>query len=80
MTAIQMPDGILIVTPPCLVCGQRSAVTVTDREWAAYAAGALVQVAMPDRDAEFRELVVTGTHPHCWDNVFNAEDQAGVLS
>ena len=55
-------------------------VTVTETEWIRYAAGELVQAAMPERDAEFRELVVTGTHPGCWDKVFNAEDEVGVAS
>lgn len=80
MTAIKLPDGVVIVTPMCLVCGQRSVVMVTDGEWARYAAGSPVQVAMPARNAEFRELVVSGTHPQCWDKVFNAEDRMGLAS
>lgn len=80
MTAIQMPDGMLYVTPVCIVCGKRSAVTLTVAEWLRYAAGMLVQAALPERDADFRELVVSGTHPHCWDRVLNAEDETGVAS
>lgn len=34
----------------------------------------LIQDALPERDADFRELVKTGTHPECWDTMFPEEE------
>lgn len=63
-----------IVTPPCMKCGERSTVELTETERAALETGALIQLALPERDADFRELVISGIHPACWAAMFPDED------
>lgn len=58
-----------ITTPRCIVCNASSEVDLTDAEVAALPT-MLIQDALPEREADFRELVKTGTHPACWDAMF----------
>lgn len=62
---------MLITTPTCIHCGNTSQVDLTDAEVAALQSGALIQRALPHRDAAFRELLITGIHPACWDEIFD---------
>lgn len=57
------------VTKSCMVCNKTSTVDLTDVELRALRSGTYIQSALPNRDADFRELVKTGTHPKCWDSV-----------
>lgn len=59
-----------ITTPRCMACGEASIVELTDAEQAALDSGALIQDALPDRTADERELLITGTHGECWDRMF----------
>lgn len=58
---------IRVALGPCPVCHQESLVHLSRAEFKALAEGQVsVQEALPDRDAGFRELFITGTHAHCW--------------
>lgn len=60
-----------IQTPPCPVCGRPSKVTVTEGEANRLNnRKLLIQEALPNRNDDFRELFITGTHPKCWDKIF----------
>lgn len=66
-----------VITPPCVVCNQESEVKLTLEEYRRLTQTRddgrpfyLIQDALPERDAGFRELVKTGTHPACWDAMF----------
>jgi hypothetical protein len=69
-------DFVPLLCPPCPECGEREQVQLTGREFhdlvTPLADGRMrfIQDALPDRDAGFRELVKTGTHPACWDRMF----------
>lgn len=63
-------------TPPCIHCHQTSEVTLTDAEVDALPRMA-IQLALPDRDADFRELIKTGIHPPCWDAIFADDIEGG---
>ena len=63
-------------TPPCIQCKQTSIVILTDEEHSALFRNMSIQEALPDRDADFRELVKTGTHPACWDAMFPDEEES----
>lgn len=60
----------VVTTPACIACGRHSEIELTDTEVAAMKSGALIQNAMPERSADERELMITGTHGECWDNMF----------
>ena len=66
---------VKVQTRPCMVCGQHSELTVDKaayERWALH--GELIQVAMPDMTTDERELLMTGTHSECWDNMI-ADDE-----
>ena len=65
---------VKIATPKCIVCGERGEVELTDEEVLALGSDKLIQHALPNRDADFREQVMTGTHPACWDKMFSDEE------
>lgn len=59
-----------ITTQACMVCGKTSEMDLTDGEVAALQAGEMVQNALSTRSADERELVISGTHGTCWDELF----------
>lgn len=65
----------IITTPPCPHCHRTSEVSVPAEGVAAHNAGALIQNAFPTLDANARELLMTGFHTTCWDDVFGDEDE-----
>lgn len=64
-------------TPRCLLCNKSSQLEITDEEYTALVQEKLhIQRAMPNRDASFREMIMTGTHPECWEKIFEeSEDE-----
>lgn len=63
-----------IVSRRCRVCGEDSSVEVESERFAAYTNGGLVQNVWPDRSIEWREQLISGTHPDCWDRLFGDLD------
>ena len=69
-----MPDT-LFTTRPCIVCDLTSVVKLDAAKVARWEAGELVQNVWPDMPATQRELLITGTHPACWDELFSDDDE-----
>jgi len=63
-----------VQTPRCLVCNETSVVELEDDEYKALGKDMLIQHALPNRDADFRELIMTGSHPKCWNKMFSDEE------
>lgn len=63
-----------VTTKRCMVCHQTSEIQVPDEALAAYQAGAFIQNAWPEATPDQREMLLTGTHPACWD-AFAPEDE-----
>jgi hypothetical protein len=61
--------------PPCPVCGTTTTLEVEQFGLARWRQGHLVQNALPDLDAETRELLVTGTHTACWAALFDGDEE-----
>lgn len=62
-------------TPQCVVCGKVSYITVETirlRWW--QDEGMHIQRAFPDLSPDVREVMISGTHPKCWDVLFPEED------
>lgn len=75
-TFYYVPDGYVVARcPACPCCGVAALVTVLPRDLREYHAGSHVQDVWPQASAEWRELVITGTHPECWDRMFGGEDK-----
>jgi hypothetical protein len=63
--------------PRCLHCGKGSRVLLDGTEYYNYfMRGAKIQDAFPTLTAAQREVLMTGTHPACWDEMTrDPEDQ-----
>lgn len=66
---------LTVTTPTCVVCRQRGQVEVDFDGFCAWRDGAVLQDALPDLDADQRELLMTGTHAHCWETMFGGDDE-----
>lgn len=68
----EAPEGHRwFTTKVCTMCGKRDELLLTTLEYYRYVTrGDLAQVAMPDRPADFREQLISGTHPACWEALF----------
>lgn len=63
----------VVETMPCILCGKSSQVTMNEKEVEAYKSGAPIAQAFKHWPAEMRELLMTGTHPQCWDEMFEED-------
>lgn len=64
-------DGhVLLETPLCAACGHLGTVTVTEAELEALQSGAPIHDALSAYDRPYREQIISGYHPACWDALF----------
>jgi hypothetical protein len=65
-----------VITRKCVVCGNGS--TLHDVNALGYIRwselGENIQDALPELDADQRELLMTGTHAHCWEKMWGPDD------
>ncbi len=61
-------------SPPCPVCIRASVIHLDRKDVERYQAGEHVQDVWPDKTDDERELIITGTHPECWAQMFPDED------
>lgn len=64
-----------VTTMNCFHCNQPSTMTVNIAEFNAWRDGLLIQEAFPTMSTQDRELLMTGTHPACWDAMFSDEEE-----
>jgi hypothetical protein len=66
-------------TPTCTFCGKHDVLVLTREEFRAVNNGILsIQDALPNRSPEFREQIISGTHPKCWEDNMRPEDDEKV--
>lgn len=58
----------------CIWCGEGSTVEVEQSEYDLLMSGEHVQNVFPTMDAGKRELLISGTHPECWDRFMGDEE------
>lgn len=74
---------ITVEAPPCMHCQKSAVIELTTDEqdrFLAWQRGEIkfVQDAFPEWDADKRELLISGTHPACWEELFgDDEDEEG---
>lgn len=69
------PDKMWVKTPACQLCGNTALLEVDKLglfRWKEQ--GAFVQNAFPNLSADERELLISGTHAQCWENMFGGEE------
>ena len=59
---------------PCIVCHNYSFVPVDEKKWQEYQSGKPIQKVWPDKDKNWREMLITGTHAKCWKEMFGEEE------
>ena len=64
-----------VTTPRCAVCKKHGQVEVDEQGWALWQTGTYIQHAFPDLDDDQRELLISGTHAHCWERLFGGDDE-----
>ena len=61
-----------VVTPKCGMCGKHGMVEDVDAlgfiMWSEFKES--IHDALPDLDENQRELLMTGTHAHCWEKMW----------
>lgn len=60
-----------VVTKTCYVCGKIGFVLVSRSGMELFERGAYVQMAFAEMEASLREQMISGTHPECWDALYN---------
>ena len=65
---------MIVKTKPCIGCLKVSEVEVSDSGFHEWHGGAHVQDAFPELSSDDREMLISGTCPKCWDEIFADED------
>jgi hypothetical protein len=61
------------ITPMCIWCSETAIVKVPHSAYLKWLDGESAQYAFKDMSADDRELLISGTHPKCWDLIMAAE-------
>lgn len=65
-----MKERMITVTcPRCIMCGTASHMRVPVTGWIKRMDGEAIQVAFPHMRKDLREMLISGTHPVCWDTM-----------
>ena len=64
-----------VVAVPCRLCNEVADLTVNIEGFIAWQGGKLIQEALPELDADDRELLISGTCPTCWDKMFPSDEE-----
>lgn len=65
---------IKFTTPKCPHCGKTSTVELEELAFDNWVGGMFIQDAFPQMSPDEREVMITGTHPECWDKIFPPEE------
>jgi hypothetical protein len=64
---------VTYTTKACSHCGKTSKMKLDGEAYDNWRGGMYVQRAFPGMSSDDRELLVSGTHPKCWDEMFPEE-------
>lgn len=70
-----MSSPIVVRTPTCRVCNEYELWSLDRGAVERWQAGEMIQKAFPAMSAAEREILISGTHPACWEKLFPAEDE-----
>ena len=70
----KMSDTIEVKTKTCCVCDKFEVLTLNRSAVESWQEGEYIQNAFPDMSDNERELLISGTHPTCWDKLFPREE------
>ena len=67
-------DKYVIETKECFHCGNTGVVEIFTQELLYLNQGYNVQDAVKSLNKDYREQLITGTHPSCWEKMFGNEE------
>ena len=67
-------DKYVIETKQCIHCKQTGTVEIFTQELFYLNQGMHIQDAVKSLDRDYREQMITGTHPKCWVAMFGEEE------
>lgn len=71
-----MENTVRYMPKQCGWCSKPPTLMVLDAtEYERWQAGEFVQVAFPTMSADLREVLISGTHPQCWDKMLSDWDE-----
>ena len=68
-----------VVAVPCRRCNEVTELKVDFEQFTKWQQGELIQNALPELDVDQRELLISGTCPTCWDEMFPPEEEQELL-
>jgi hypothetical protein len=71
----RVSETIVVKTKTCTVCGEYEVWSLDRKAVESWQAGEYIEIAFPEMSMEDREVLITGTHPACWDKLFPEEDE-----
>lgn len=66
---------MLYQTKTCQYCGRFTILELDSKALESWRLGQYIQDAFPELDDPTRELLITGTHPECWTEMFSYLDE-----
>jgi hypothetical protein len=69
-----MSDTILVKTKPCTVCDNYEVWSLDRQAVMRWQEGENIQNVFPDMSAGDREVLISGTHPACWIELFGEDE------
>ncbi len=63
-----------VTTKRCIWCKKSSKLKLDKDRYATWQSGVHVQTAFPSMSSDVRELLISGTHPNCWEEMYSDED------
>ena len=76
--AERMGETILVKNPTCLHCGNDSEIRVDWLKYQMWQGGGLIDRIFPEMSAGQREMMISGTHPFCWKEMFDESEEDDV--
>ena len=64
-----------VVAVPCRQCKEATDLTVNIEGFIAWQGGELIQNALPELNADQRELLISGICPKCWEQMFPSDEE-----
>ena len=62
------------IAKQCPICGHLSHLKVDKEKYIQWSSGELIQRVWPDSTPDWRELLKTGIHSKCWDELFKEDE------
>lgn len=69
-----MSELVTYQCDPCVVCGIASELRLLKEDLETWRSGMLVHRAFPYLSADNREVLISGTHPECWEKLYGPEN------